>query len=403
MPAPLADITILAVEQFGAGPFATQQLVELGARVVKIEDPAVGGDVARYVPPGQRGEDSPYFESFNGGKESVSLDLKTEAGYEAFLALVAGADAVFSNLRGDQPARLRIRYDDLRAANPRIVCCALTGYGLTGPRAATGAYDPVIQALAGWMTLTGEPGAPPAKTGLSLVDFAAGYVSAIALLAGIHRARRDGEGCDCDLSLHETALSLLTYMATWSATLGVEPVRRASSAHQTLVPFQNFATADGHIAIACAKQRLWERLARAIDRDDLLADPRYANFAGRDRHRDALVAELEATFRSRGTADWIARIGPTGVPCAPINDVAAALRDPQAEARGCLVAYEHPVLGTVRRVRSPLNVADAPLPARPGPARGADTDAVLRELGGLDGAGIAALRARGAFGAEAAP
>ena len=164
--------------------------------------------------PGQSGEDSLYFETLNGGKQSASLDLRCKAGQDAFRALVRGSDAVFSNLRGDQPARLGLRFAELAPVNPRIVCCALTGYGMTGPRAATGAYDPVIQALSGWMSLTGEPEAPPAKTGISLVDFSAGYVCAIALMAGIHRARRDGEGCDCDLSLHETALSLLTTRAT---------------------------------------------------------------------------------------------------------------------------------------------------------------------------------------------
>jgi crotonobetainyl-CoA:carnitine CoA-transferase CaiB-like acyl-CoA transferase len=400
MSAPLADVTILAIEQFGAGPWATLQLADLGARVIKIEDPAAGGDVARYVPPGQSGEDSLYYETFNGGKQSLSLDLRCEAGREAFHALVGEADAVFSNLRGDQPERLGLRYADLAPVNPRIVCCALTGYGMTGPRAATGAYDPVIQALSGWMSLTGEPDAPPAKTGISLVDFSAGYVCAIALLAGIHRARRDGEGCDCDLSLHETALSLLTYMGTWSATLGIEPVRRPNSAHQTLVPFQNLPTADGHITIACAKQHLWERFAAAIGRADLLEDARFGDFAGRDEHRDALLAELGATMHTRTTAEWLALIEPAGVPCAPINDVAAALSDPQVEARGGLVGYDHPALGRVRRVASPLRVGDGPRAASPAPRRGADTDAVMRELAGLDSAAIAALRGRGAFGSS---
>jgi crotonobetainyl-CoA:carnitine CoA-transferase CaiB-like acyl-CoA transferase len=221
------------------------------------------------------------------------------------------------------------------------------------------------------------------------------------LLAGIHRARRDGEGCDCDLSLHETALSLLTYIGTWSATLGVEPLRRPNSAHQTLVPFQNLATADGHITIACAKQHLWERFARAIGRDDLLADARYADFAGRDEHRETLLAELGTTMHTRTTAEWLALIEPAGVPCAPINDVATALRDPQISSRGGLVSYDHPTLGRVRRVASPLRLAGAPREAVPAPRRGADTDAVMRELGGLDDAAIDDLRRRGAFGSAA--
>jgi crotonobetainyl-CoA:carnitine CoA-transferase CaiB-like acyl-CoA transferase len=398
MTAPLADVTILAVEQFGAGPWATMQLADLGARVIKIEDPGAGGDIARSMHPGQSGSDSLYFESLNGGKQSLVLDLRCEAGREAFRALVPRADGVFSNLRGDHTARLGLRYSDLAGLNPRIVCCALTGFGMTGPRAATGAYDYVIQALAGWMSITGEPGAPPAKTGPSLVDFSSGYVAAIALLAGIHRARRDGEGCDCDLSLQETALSLLSYIGAWSATLGYEPVRHPNSAHQTIVPFQNLPTADGAITIACAKQHFWESFARAIGRDDLLADARYADFAGRDRHRESLLAELEATMRTRSTAHWVAELEPAGVPCAPINDIPAALRDPQFEARGGLVGYEHPTLGNVRRVPSPLRMAEAPREAGPAPRLGADTDAVLQELGGFDEAAIEQLRSRGAFG-----
>ena len=365
--APLEDLRIVAVEQYGAGPWATLQLADLGADVVKVEDPSVGGDVARYVPPFQEGSSSLFFETFNRGKRSVCLDLRDPDGRARFEALVASADAVFSNLRGDGPAKLRLTYDDLREVNPRIVCCSLSAFGTTGPRAAEGGYDFTIQALAGWQSVTGGPAEPPTRAGLSLVDFTAGYAAAIAMLGGVWRARRDGVGCDVEVSLFETALAQLTYLGTWVASRDYVPVRRERSAHQSLVPFENFPTADGWMVVACPKQNLWRALCTAIGRPELASDPRYDTFAARSQHRDELVAELDARFRSRTTAEWVAALTPHGVPCAEINDVAGALADEQAVARDVLEAVEHPVLGTVRQVRSPLRVGGWHPPARRAP------------------------------------
>src|SRR5581483_4568259 len=206
------------------------------------------------------------------------------------------SDAVYSNLRGDQPARLGLRYADLEHVNPRIVCCSLTGFGTTGPRSHEGGYDYMMQGLAGWMSLTGGPEGPPTKSGLSLVDLSGGYVACIAILAALLRVRRDGVGCDCDISLFETALHELMYVGTWAASRSYQPPRRPSSAHPSIVPFQIFATADGWIVVACPKQKFWERLCDAIGRPELLDDPRFTDFAGRDRHRGELVPMLEATF-----------------------------------------------------------------------------------------------------------
>lgn len=208
---PLEDLRIVAVEQYGAGPFGSVHLADLGAQVIKIEDPRAGGDVGRYVPPYAEGEDSLFFETFNRNKRSISLDLGTAAGRGVFEQLVAVSDVVYSNLRGDVPEKLCIRYDDLKHLNPRIVCVALTGFGMTGPRKREPGYDYVLQGLAGWMELTGEPDGPPTKSGLSLVDYSGGFVAAISLLAGVHAARRDGVGMDCDVSLYDTAVSMLTY------------------------------------------------------------------------------------------------------------------------------------------------------------------------------------------------
>jgi crotonobetainyl-CoA:carnitine CoA-transferase CaiB-like acyl-CoA transferase len=212
--APLGDLRIVAVEQYAAGPFASLQLAALGAEVIKIEDPLSNGDIGRSVPPDAAGGDSLFFQTFNHGKRSVALDLRNEAGRTVFHRLVARSDAVLSNLRGDVPARLGLRYEDLAEFNPKIVSCSLSAYGMTGPRAHEPGYDYLVQALTGWMSLTGEPGGPPTKSGLSLVDFASGYAAAASVLAGVHAARRTGKGMDCDLSLYDVGMNLLTYLAT---------------------------------------------------------------------------------------------------------------------------------------------------------------------------------------------
>ncbi len=381
--APLADLRIIAIEQFGAGPWATMQLADLGAEVVKIEDPTTGGDVARHVPPYAGGGSSLYFESFNRGKRSLALDLRDPAGRATFERLVGAADAVFSNLRGDKAAKLGITFEGLREHNPKIVCCTLTGFGATGPRATEGAYDHVIQGLAGWMSLTGEPDGEPQRSGIPMVDFAAGYACALTLLAAVHRARREGVGGDCEVTLFEAALSLLAYIGTWTASRDYTPVRRADSAHQTIVPFQTFAAADGWVVIACPKQHLWERLCVAIERPDLLEDERFADFAGRDQNRDACLAELGGELAKRPVEEWVRVLSAAEVPVGTVNDVAGALGDPQAIAREMVVSYEHPELGEVRQVRSPLRVSGHDEPLRPGPALGADTAAVLAEWCGI--------------------
>lgn len=398
MTLPLADVRIIAVEQYGAGPWGTLQLADLGADVIKIEDPQARGDVGRYVPPFQEGEDSLFFETFNRNKKSASLDLRAPRGREVLEALVANSDAVYSNLRGDQPRKLRLTYEDLRAVNPRIVCCSLSGFGMTGPRAAEAGYDYIMQAMAGWMSLTGDPDGPPTKSGLSLVDLSGGYVSAIALLSGLWRARRDGVGCDCDISLYETALHELMYVGTWVASRGYVPRRMPESAHPSIVPFQALQTADGWITIACAKQKFWELLCRALGREELLEDERFSDFAARDRNRDALLEILRPDFRARRTEEWLAVLSQAGVPHGPVYEVPEALEDGQAIARGDVVDIEHPRLGSVRQVASPLRVSGDPNPLERAPSRGEHTDAVLRELCGYSDAQISELRAAGTFG-----
>jgi crotonobetainyl-CoA:carnitine CoA-transferase CaiB-like acyl-CoA transferase len=396
--APLADVRILAVEQYGAGPWGTLQLADLGAEVIKVEDPAAGGDVGRYVPPYQEGESSLFFEAFNRNKLSVSLDLRHPSARPVLEDLVRECDAVFSNLRGTEPEKLGLRYDDLAHVKPTIVCCSLSGFGMSGPRAGEGAYDYTLQGLAGWQSVTGDPSGPPTKSGLSLVDFCGGYVAAITILAGIWRARREGHGGDADLSLFETALAQLNYLGTWVASRGYEPVRRASSAHQSMIPFQNFETADSWVVVACPKQALWERLCRALGLGKLLEDGRFATFALRDAHRRELLDVLEPVFRSRTTAEWLDALAAEGVPCAPVHDVADALADPQVDVRGGVLQSEHPVLGAVRGPASPLRLDGFANPNERGPFRGEHTFAVLRDVCGYDESAIAALARDGAFG-----
>jgi crotonobetainyl-CoA:carnitine CoA-transferase CaiB-like acyl-CoA transferase len=365
--APLADLRVIAVEQFGAGPFGTLQLADLGADVIKIEDPDSGGDVSRYIPPFQEGEDSIFFEAFNRGKRSVSLDLRRPEGRKVFEDLVREADAVFSNLRGDGVDKLGLIYDRLKHVNPRIVCCSLSGFGNTGPRRTEGAYDYVIQGLAGWMSLTGGPDEPPMKSGLSLVDLAGGYVAAIALVSSVWRARREGVGGDCDLSLFDTALSLLTYQGTWAASRGYETERLSNSAHPSIVPFQVFPSADGYLVIACAKEKFWVRLIALLGRDDLAADERMATFAGRRDHRSFVQEELTREFLKRPTNEWVDQLREAGIPAQPVNLVIDALDDPQVHAR------------------------DGPVPVTRGPFLGEHTETLLRELCGYDDAEIQRL------------
>ncbi len=396
MDRPLHGVRIVAVEQYGAGPFGTVHLADLGAQIIKIEDPRTGGDVGRYVPPFQDGEDSLFYETFNRGKRSVSLDITTPAGREVFEGLVANADAVYSNLRGDVPAKLGLTYDDLKGVNPAIVCCSLSAFGMTGPRRDDPGYDYILQGLAGWMSLAGEPDGPPTKTGLSMVDYSGGFVAAIAVLAGILSARSTGVGMDCDVSLYDTAMSLLTYPATWHLNEGWEPERLARSAHPSLVPFQNFRAADGWLVVGCAKEKFWQRLVAAIDAPEL-AD-RFPDFASRRDAREDVIAALDERLATRTVAAWLEVLRAAGVPCGPINDLSQALADDHLDARGLIVETEHDTFGTVRQLASPVRVGPAPAEHRRAPRRGEDTEQLLAELLGYDAERIEQLAAAGAFG-----
>jgi len=398
--APLDGIRIISIEQYGAGPFATLHLADLGAEVIKIEDPSVGGDVGRHVPPYQADDTSLFFETFNRNKKSVKLDISTAEGREVFEDLVRVSDAVFSNLRGDVPKKIKITYDDLKHINPAIVCCSLSGYGMEGPRAKDPGYDYMLQALGGWMSLTGDPDGAPTKTGLSLVDFSGGLVASGSILAGVIAARRDGVGMDCDLSLYDTAIGMLSYVATWHLSAGYEPTRTRNSAHPSLVPFQAFQASDGWFVVGCAKEKFWVRLTEALERPELATDPKFDTFAHRYENSEELLAILDEIFLTRTVTEWVDLLRGATVPCGAVQSVEEALTDDHTIARGLVVETETPALGQVRSVASALRVGSREEPHRRAPHYDEHREEVLRDLLGYDDQRISDLDRSAAFGKQ---
>ncbi|MEJ2173391.1 MAG: CoA transferase [bacterium] len=395
--APLEGLRVLAVEQYGAGPWGSLYLADLGAEVIKIENPTDGGDVSRGVGPHFFASgDSQFFHTFNRNKKSIALDLKHPEGAAVLRDLAAGADALLDNLRGDVPEQLGLTYAQLKAANPRLVCAHLSAYGREGSRASWPGYDFLMQAEAGYLTLTGEPGAPPAKFGLSMVDLSAGLVAALGLLAAVMKARATGRGCDLDTSLYDVALHHLNYPATWYLNAGAVTGRQPRSAHPSVVPSQLYTTQDGWIFVMCNKEKFWRELVGELGQPEWCDDPRFADFAARLANRGALQALLDAAFATRTTAAWLERLSGR-VPVAPVRDVGEALDSPFARERADVADYARASGPPARMVANPIRMPGVTLPTRAAPALGAQTDAILEALG-YDAARIARLRARGAIG-----
>ena len=380
MTLPLEGVRVLAVEQYGAGPFGTMFLADQGAEVIKIENPHDGGDIARGVGPFFFAEhDSVFYHSFNRNKKSISLDLRQDEGRAVLRDLVAGADALTSNLRGDVPEKLGLTYAHLKDSNPRIVCAHLSAYGRTGPRAAWPGFDYLMQAEAGFLSLTGEPDAPPARFGLSMVDFMTGLGLAYAVLAALTAARTSGEGRDMDVSLFDMALANTNYVAAWYLNEGHTQERLPRSAHPSLTPCQLYPTADGWIFIMCNKEKFWPALCELVERPEWAGDARFGSFAERLANRDALTALLDDALASCSTSEWLTRFA-GHIPAAPVNDIAEALENPFVTDHDRLQTLTHPEAGEYRLVAPPVRSAEPP-PAHPAPALGQHTDELLTEIG----------------------
>jgi succinate--hydroxymethylglutarate CoA-transferase len=390
---PLAGVRVIAVEQYGAGPFGSMLLGDLGAEVIKIENPADGGDVGRAVGPHSFGRgDSHFFHAYNRNKRSLTLNLKHPDARRVLHDLVRSADATLDNLRGDQPEKLGVTYDALKEANPRIVCAHLSAYGREGVRKAWPGYDYLMQAEAGYLALTGEPDGPPSRMGLSVVDQMAGLYAAFALVSGVMSARSTGVGRDIDVSLFDTALQNLTYLAVWYLNAGVNQGREPRSSHPSLTPSQLYRTRDGFIFIMCNKEKFWPVLCEIIGRPEWSKRADYKDFSARLTNRDKLTAELDAALSLRTTAEWIGLFAGR-VPAAPVQDVKAALDSVIASGDGRVRTVAH-AGGNIRLLASPVRCPGDEAPCEAAPALGSATDDILTGLG-YARTEIARLRAAG--------
>lgn len=394
MSLPLEDLRIIAVSQYGAGPFATMHLADLGAEVIKIEDPSTGGDSARLVIPYAQDGDSLFYQSLNRNKKSITLDFRTAEAKEVFFRLVKVSDAVLNNLRGDQPKKLGLDYESLKSVNPKIVCVSLSGYGTSGSKALEPAYDYIVQAYTGLQSITGEPNGPPTRFGISVIDFTSAFAAAMALMIGLHQASRTGQGCDIDVSMHDVAISMLNYLAAWHLNRGYVPKKTADSAHPTLVPSQNFRTKDGWMVVMCIKEEFWRRLCREIDAPEMAEDPRFMDFEARFQNREVLLSMLKQIFQTRTTEEWLAKLRGK-VPSGPIRSFAEVFADPILNERDMIWEVNAPGWGKIKEVGCPIKISGVISPKRPGPSIGEHTQEVLAGLLGYGRGDIERLREKG--------
>jgi crotonobetainyl-CoA:carnitine CoA-transferase CaiB-like acyl-CoA transferase len=392
----LSGVRVLDLTWVLAGPYAALLLADLGAEVIKVES-TEHGDKTRGLGP-SLGPLSAHFAALNRNKQSVALDLKRAEGRRVFYDLARRCDALFTNFRPSVLERLQLDYPRVRAHAPSIVYCALSGYGATGPYRDRPAYDLVIQALSGGMSLTGEPGGLPVRTGIPFGDLAGGTFAALGLVSALVRRARSGEGAYVDVSLLDVQISLLSYVAAYFWADGKVP-GPVGSGHPAIVPYGAYRTADGFLALAIFGEKFWTLLCDALELPELAADPRFATNADRVAHRETLEPILRQRLAERTSAAWQARIGPRGIPAAPVNSVDRALDDPQVLAREMVREHEHPSLGRLRYLGNPFKTAEPDGgPGRPAPLLGQDTADVLTNLLGYSQDEVERLAATGACG-----
>lgn len=399
---PLGHIKVLELSRVLAGPWAAQTLADLGADVVKVERPGTGDDTRTWGPPwAGEGADrqAAYFLSTNRGKRSVTIDFERPEGQELVRTLAAQADVVIENFKVGGLKKYGLDYDSLKAVNPRLVYCSVTGFGQTGPYAPRAGYDFMIQGLGGLMSITGlpdgEPGGGPVKVGVAVTDVFTGLYATIGIMGALAHRDRTGEGQAVDMALLDVQVAILANQAM-NYLVSEKAPQRLGNAHPNIVPYQAFPTRDGHVIIAIGNNGQFAKFCGAAGRPDLLEDPRFANNEARVAHRAEMVAILTEVMGTRSTRDWLDVLEPLGVPVGPINDLKAVFEDPQVQARGLRRDLPHPVIGSVPTVANPIRYSATPLVHdRAPPMLGADTDAVLGGQLGLSAADIAALRDKG--------
>jgi crotonobetainyl-CoA:carnitine CoA-transferase CaiB-like acyl-CoA transferase len=405
MAGPLAGIRVLDLSRILAGPWATQLLADFGAEVLKVEHPRGGDDTRSWGPPylrdakGRDTAESAYYLSTNRGKKSVAIDLARPEGQELVRGLAAQADVLVENFKVGGLARYGLAYPDLQPSNPRLIYLSISAFGQDGPDAAKPGYDAMIQGMGGLMSITGvpdgEPGAGPQKVGVAVADLMCGMYAACGILAALHDRHASGQGQYIDLSLLDTQVAWLANQNLNYLVSGRSPVRRGT-AHPNIVPYQAFATADGHLMLAVGNDAQFGRLCAAMGQPTLATDPAYATNGARVANRGALVPVLEELLRARTSAEWLATLSAAQVPCGPINDLSQVFAEPQVRHRGLRIDLPHPTAGSAPGVRNPVLFGRTPVECdRAPPPLGADTDGVLSERLGLGPERLASLREQG--------
>ena len=399
MTAALENIKVVDLTRTLAGPFCTMMLGDMGADVIKIEEPE-RGDETRSWTPFWNGE-STQFLSFNRNKRSLSVNLKEKEGLDVVLSLAAEADVMIESFRAGALERMGLGYEAVKAVNPDIIYCSISGYGRSGPLAEKPGYDLIIQAYSGLMHLTGEPDGSPLRVGFSLVDLFTGMMAYGSIMTALYNRDKTGKGQWIEAALLDGQVATMSYHATGYMGTGVEP-HRLGSGHPSLVPYQSFPASDGFFILGCANDGLWDRLCRAMERPDLLEDPRFKTNTDRVAHRPECIDTLSETFAAKTVSEWVGIISDAGVPCGPINRVSDVVNDPQVLARNMIADLPHPNVPDLKVPSSPLKLMETPASLRmPPPLLGQHNGDILRELG-YQPEQVEKLREKGVIGSNGA-